>query len=357
VRHQSATGTGQQRVDRSPQEGPLSTGPATDPRGGEHAELIARLAAGERGALARVLTLIERQPALLASLDAALAPLTGRAYTIGITGSPGAGKSTLVGAILQDALAHNLRTAVLALDPVSPITDGAILGDRMRMNEMSGDPRLFVRSLGARRARGGLSLVAPFAIRALDAAGWPWIVIETVGVGQNEIDVVEVACTTVVVLTPGMGDEVQAMKAGLMEVADVFVINKADREGASQIQHDVERLAARVASGSWQPPVIRTVAPERHGISELMAAIAAHRAHLEAAGEIAARRQRLLTLALRSLVEDALRKRIDELARGEGWTRALAAVAACEDSLGSVARRVLTDIGDRSPAGGPPVTP
>jgi LAO/AO transport system kinase len=357
VRHQSATGAGQQRVDRSPQEGALSAGPAPGPRSGEHAELIARLAAGDRGALARVLTLIERQPELLASLDAALAPLIGRAYTIGITGSPGAGKSTLVGAMLHEALARNLRTAVLALDPVSPITDGAILGDRMRMEEVAGDARVFVRSLGARRARGGLSLVTPFAIRALDAAGWPWIVVETVGVGQNEIDVVEAACTTVVVLTPGMGDEVQAMKAGLMEVADVFVINKADREGANQVHHDVERLVARVGGGSWQPPVIRTVASERNGISELMAAIDAHRAHLEAVGEIVVRRRRLLTLALRSLVEDELRKRLDELARGEGWTRALAAVAACEDSLGSVARRILTDIGDPSPAGGPPVRP
>lgn len=298
-----------------------------------------------------MLTLIERQPALLASLDAALAPLTGQAYTIGITGSPGAGKSTLVGAMLQEALARNLRTAVLALDPVSPITDGAILGDRMRMDTVAGDARLFVRSLGARRARGGLSLVTPFAVRALDAGGWPWIVIETVGVGQNEIDIVEAACTTVVVLTPGMGDEVQAMKAGLMEVADIFVINKSDREGASQVHHDVERLLAQFGGDSWQPPVIRTVAPEGLGISELMAAIDAHRAHLEAAGEIVPRRHRLLTLALRSLVEDALRLRLDELAAGDGWTRALAAVAAGEDNLGSVAQRVLTDIGGPSPAG------
>jgi len=324
---------------------------------GEHAALVARLTAGERGALARVLTLIERQPDLLAPLDAALAPFTGRAYTIGVTGSPGAGKSTLVGAMLQDALSRDLRTAVLALDPVSPITDGAILGDRMRMEAVAGDARLFVRSLGARRARGGLSLVTPFAVRALDAAGWPSIVIETVGVGQNEIDIVEAACTTVVVLTPGMGDEVQAIKAGLMEVADVFVINKADREGASQVRHDVERLVARLGGGSWHPPVIETVALERRGIGELMAAIDAHRAHLAAAGELLPRRRRLLGLALRSLVEDVLRTRLDKLASGEDWTRALVSVAACEDNLGEVARRVLIAIGSLSTRVDPPVRP
>jgi LAO/AO transport system kinase len=315
--------------------------------GAAHAELVARLARGERAALARVLTLLERDAALLAPLDAAIAPLCGRAYTVGITGAPGAGKSTLVGAMLEDALARDQRTAVLALDPVSPVSDGAILGDRMRMESIAGDERLFVRSLGARRARGGLSLVAPFAIRAIDAAGWPTIVVETVGVGQNELDIVDAACTTIVVLTPGMGDEVQAIKAGLMEVADVFVINKADREGADQVRRDVERMAAASADG-WRALVLATVALERRGVRELWAAVEAHRGHLERTGQIAARRQRLPGLALRALVEDELRGRLAEVAAGAGWSRTLAAIIAGSDSIGAAARRVLDSIGTGS---------
>lgn len=312
--------------------------------GAGHAELVARLARGERAALARVLTLLERDPSLLAQLDAALAPLCGRAYTVGVTGAPGAGKSTLVGAMLEDAAARDQRTAVLALDPVSPLSEGAILGDRMRMEAVAGDERLFVRSLGARRARGGLSLVAPFAVRAIDAAGWPTILVETVGVGQSELDVVDAACTTVVVLTPGMGDEVQAIKAGLMEVADVFVVNKADREGADQVRRDVERMAANAADG-WRAPVLATAALERRGVRALWEAVAAHRGHLERTGEIAARRQRLPGLALRALVEDELRGRLDRIAAGAGWSRTLAAIAAGGESIGAAACRVLDSVG------------
>lgn len=304
--------------------------------------LALRLVAGERAALARVLTRLERDPAAIAVLDAAIAPHTGRAYTVGITGAPGAGKSTLVGALLDEALRADRRTAVLALDPRSPLTHGAILGDRMRMESATADPRVFVRSMTADPHGGGLSATTPLAVRALDAAGWPWILIETVGVGQSELDVVEAAATTIVVLNPGWGDEVQAVKAGLLEVADVFVINKADRDGAAVLRYDLERLLAAGPKGGWRVPVLDTVASERRGTGELWAAIDAHRQFQEGSGALPLRRQRFSALAIRALVDRELRVRLAAALSEPSIAALVAAVERGERSLPEASAAVLS---------------
>jgi LAO/AO transport system kinase len=303
--------------------------------------LASRLVAGDRAALARVLTRLERDPASIGPLDGAYASHTGRAYTVGITGAPGAGKSTLVAAMLDEGLRADRRMAVLALDPRSPLTHGAILGDRMRMEGATADARVFVRSMTADPHGGGLSATTPLAVRALDAAGWPWIIIETVGVGQSELDVVEAASTTIVVLNPGWGDEVQAVKAGLMEVADVFVINKSDRDGAAELRHDLERLLSAGAQSVWPVPVIDTVASERKGTAELWSAIEAHRAFQVQAGVLVARRQRFAALAIRALVDRDVRIRITAAMRDPAVVAQIATLEAGGCSLPDVCASLL----------------
>jgi LAO/AO transport system kinase len=270
--------------------------------------LAASVLAGDRRALARALTLLARDPAAAGELDAAFGRAPAASYSVGVTGAPGAGKSTLVGAMLADAIARGERVAVLALDPQSPLTRGAILGDRLRMEAGAASERAFVRSMTADVRGGGLSTTTPLAMRAVAAAGWPWVLVETVGVGQAELDVVEAASTTVVVLNPGWGDEVQAVKAGLMEVADVFVINKADRDGVDALRHDLERLLAAYAPGRWRPPIVTTVANEGRGVADVWTAIRAHRAELERTGALATRRGTAHRLAIGALA----RERLDE---------------------------------------------
>ena len=308
------------------------------------AELLARLLAGDRAALARAITLIDRQPLAAAAIDAVLASRTGRAATVGITGPPGAGKSTLVGALLKSAVARNDRVAVLALDPMSALTGGAVLGDRMRMEHTTADERVFVRSMTADNGAGGLALATPFAIRALDAAGWPWVLIETVGVGQTEFEIVEAATTTVVVVNPGAGDEVQAVKAGLLEMADVFVINKADREGTQATRLDLERTVHQLAAGAWRPQIIETVASEDRGIEDVWAAILAHRQHLIATGALAQRQQRLLRLALRRLVLAELDRRVDAQLRSGEFSRLVDEVQAGTSDFGQAGRALLASV-------------
>lgn len=268
-----------------------------------------------------------------AALDARLGQHGGRGYTVGITGAPGAGKSTLVGALLRQAVDADERVAVLALDPVSPLSRGAILGDRLRMEHVTADPRVFVRSMTADAHGGGLSLLTPLVLRALDAGGWPWLLLETVGVGQTELDVVEAAATTVVVLNPGWGDEVQAVKAGLMEVADVFVLNKADRPGAEETRRDLELLLGKPVEGRWRPPVVMTVAHEAQGIDAVWGAIRAHRDFLAASGGLAAWRERFLAMALRALLVRTLEERVDGMARGAAFRDAVGAVLRGDQGL------------------------
>lgn len=303
--------------------------------------LVARLLDGDRAALARVLTLIDRHPVDAARIDALLARRTGRAGTVGVTGAPGAGKSTLVGSLLKSAVRRDERVAVLALDPKSPFTQGAVLGDRLRMEHTTADERVFVRSMTAESRAGGLALATPFAIRALDAAGWPWVLIETVGVGQTEFDIVEAATTTVVVMNPGAGDEVQAVKAGLMEMADVFVLNKADRDGAAAARLDLARAVNHLPKDAWHPPIVETVASEDRGTDEVWSAIAAHRAHLVEAGQLAQRQQRLLKLALHGLVDAELARRSTAALASEDFARALPQLQAGELDIDAAARDLL----------------
>jgi LAO/AO transport system kinase len=308
------------------------------------AELLERLLRGDRAAVARVITLIDRRPIEAPGIDAVLAPHTGRAATVGITGAPGAGKSTLVGSLLKSAVRRDDRVAVLALDPVSPLTRGAVLGDRLRMEHTTADERVFVRSMTADNGAGGLSVAAPFAIRALDAAGWPWVIVETVGVGQTEFEIVEAATTTVVVMNPGAGDEVQAVKAGLMEMADVFVLNKADREGAQATRLDLERTVHQLPAGAWRPPVVETVASEDRGTDAVWAAIAAHRAWLAETGALARRQQRLLTLALRGVLSARLAARVTDALRSEAFRSVLDDVQSGRSDLARAGEQLLARV-------------
>jgi LAO/AO transport system kinase len=306
------------------------------------ADLPVRVLRGERAALARAITLIDREPLAAAAIDAAIAAHTGRAATVGITGPPGAGKSTLVGSLLKSAVRRDDRVAVLALDPMSAISGGAVLGDRLRMEHTTADERVFVRSMTADNGAGGLALATPFAIRALDAAGWPWVLIETVGVGQTEFEIVEAATTTVVVLNPGAGDEVQAVKAGLLEMADVFVINKADREGTRVTRLDLERTVSQLPQGAWRPPILETVASEDRGTDEVWDAINAHRAHLQQTGTLARRQQRLLRLALRRLVLAQLEGRVGAAMNSAEIAQRIDAVQAGTSDLGAAGRDLLS---------------
>jgi LAO/AO transport system kinase len=253
-------------------------------------ELLAQARAGDRAALARVLSLVERGGAEARAVGRLTHPLGGAGYTVGLTGAPGAGKSTLTSALVGRMRRDEVPVAVLAIDPSSPFSGGAILGDRVRMGDHTGDEGVYIRSMATRGHLGGLSLATREAVRALDATGWPWILIETVGVGQVEVEVASAADTTVVVVNPGWGDAVQANKAGLLEIADVFVINKADRPGVDETRRDLERMLDLTDRAGWRPPVVATTATAGDGIDDLWSAIRDHRSHLEASGELAPRR-------------------------------------------------------------------
>lgn len=272
---------------------------------------------------------------------------SGSAYTVGITGAPGAGKSTLTSSVVAAARAQGERLAVLAIDPSSPFTGGAILGDRVRMGEHALDVGVFIRSMATRGHLGGLALATPEAIRLLDAAGFGWVLVETVGVGQVEVEVAGAADTTVVVVNPGWGDAVQANKAGLMEIADVFVVNKADRDGAAQTVHDLESmldLTRRGHEDDWRPPVVRTVGTTGEGAPDLWAAIGRHRDHLTTAGLLAVRRETRLRDELAEVVEQRLRARAEAMLDRAGRTRIEAALLAGQLDPWAAADQVLAPL-------------
>ncbi|MDP9330424.1 MAG: methylmalonyl Co-A mutase-associated GTPase MeaB, partial [Actinomycetota bacterium] len=248
------------------------------------AELIGGVLAGERRAVARAISAVEDGSAELEALSAGIFASTGRASTIGLTGAPGVGKSTLAAELVRVGRHLGLSVGVLAVDPTSPYTGGALLGDRVRMQEHATDPGVFIRSMATRGHLGGMALAAPEAVRILDAAGYERIMVETVGVGQAEVDVAAATDTAVVILAPGLGDAVQMAKAGILEVADVFVVNKADRDGADEVARELKQMLHLGAARDWEPPVLATSAQQREGIEELWAAIEEHRTHVEASG-------------------------------------------------------------------------
>ncbi len=292
------------------------------PRLTDPVALLDAAGAGDRGALAQLLTMVEAGGEPARAVGRLAHPLGGAAYTVGITGAPGSGKSTLTSALLTELRADDLLVGVLAIDPSSPFSGGAILGDRVRMSDHALDAGVFIRSMATRGHLGGLSLAAPEAVRLLDAVGRDLVVVETVGVGQVEVEIVGEADTTVVVLNPGWGDAVQANKAGLMEIADVFVINKADRPGVADTRRDLEQMLMLVESGPWQPTIVQTVASSGEGVSELWAAIGEHRSHVEQSGELARRREQRLRDELRRIVAALLAEQARLVTDGERFVQA-----------------------------------
>jgi LAO/AO transport system kinase len=284
-------------------------------------ELFDAACAGDRAALARVLSLLERGDVVAREVGRLAYQRSGSGYTVGITGAPGAGKSTLTSALIRHIRQQDIEIAVLAIDPSSPFTGGAILGDRVRMQDHATDPGVFIRSMATRGHLGGLSLSTPEAIRMLDAVGRQWILVETVGVGQVEVEIAGKADTTVVVLNPGWGDSVQANKAGLMEIADIFVINKADRKGVEETRRDVEQMLelSDLAHDAWRPPIIATVGNTGEGVPALWEAIAEHRGVIETSGELVQRRQFRLREELREIIARRLEQRAREICTGERW--------------------------------------
>jgi LAO/AO transport system kinase len=248
-------------------------------------ELSRRIINGDIRSLARALSLVEDRRQDYAEVLKDCYKLAGKSRIIGVTGPPGAGKSTLVDKLIGSYRAQGLRVAVVAVDPSSAFSGGAILGDRIRMQDRATDPGVYIRSMATRGHMGGLAVASGDALTVLDAAGFDVILLETVGVGQDEVDVVREADTVLVVLVPGMGDDIQAIKAGIMEIADVFVINKADREGVDRVEREIHALLTLPgAPRGWTPPVVKTVASKNQGMEDLLAAVDRHREHLASDG-------------------------------------------------------------------------
>lgn len=295
-------------------------------------ELLDAAAAGDRVSLARLLSVVERgggPSSEVARLVYASAP----PYTVGVTGAPGSGKSTLTNKLVAVARRPEAqpepvsRVGVLAVDPSSPFSGGAILGDRVRMQEHATDPSVFIRSMATRGHLGGLALAVPDAVRVLGAAGFPLVIVETVGVGQMEVEVASAADTTLVVVTPGWGDAMQASKAGLLEIADLFVVNKADRPGVDEARRDLRQMLDLSPASDWRPPVLATVASTGEGVEELWAAVARHREHLESTGVLGRRREARLAQELRRVLTARALEEVRLLGEGARFGEVVRAMA------------------------------
>jgi LAO/AO transport system kinase len=251
----------------------------------------------------------------LRQVMAALTPHAGHAQVVGITGSPGVGKSTTTNALVKELRAAHKRVGVLAVDPSSPFSGGALLGDRVRMQDHATDPGVYIRSMASRGHLGGLSWTTPQALRVLDAAGCDVVLVETVGVGQSEVEIAGLADTTVVLMAPGQGDGVQAAKAGILEIGDLYVVNKADRDGAEQVRRELRSTIAMAArpEGAWKPPIVLTVARRGQGLDEVVAELDRHRAWLEESGELTRRRTRRAREEIEAIAVAALRERWEDV--------------------------------------------
>jgi LAO/AO transport system kinase len=298
--------------------GDRGSGTMSDQHSREISSLVEKVMEGDLRALARSISLIEDGSADLSDIMRSAGATATMAPIVGITGPSGAGKSSLVDALVACYRRSGVTVGVLAVDPTSPLTGGALLGDRVRMNRHSGDVGVFVRSMATRGALGGLAAAAYDALVLMTAAGFDRLIVETVGVGQDEVDVAGVADTTCVVLTPGAGDEVQAIKAGILEVGDIFVLNKADLAGADQAEAQLRAWVAGAQDEAWPPPVLRTVATSEEGVEDLHAAVEHHSTWLRSSGEASLKRRALARLRLRSLLRD----RLFRMARACGFDHA-----------------------------------
>jgi LAO/AO transport system kinase len=273
-------------------------------------DAVERALSGDRRAVGRLISAVEDGGPEVGALMRQLYPHTGDAYTVGVTGAPGAGKSTLTEQLVSRARTEDRRVGVLAVDPSSPFSGGALLGDRVRMQTHATDPDVFIRSMATRGHLGGISLATPEAVRVLDACGKDFIVIETVGVGQAEVEITDACDTTLVVVNPGWGDAVQAAKAGLMEIADVFVVNKADRQGTRDTVRELRQMLD-LSEADQKPEIVQTVATKGEGLEELWDAISKHRAMQEGRGLLEARRRRRIEREIREIVAERYRARVE----------------------------------------------
>lgn len=310
--------------------------------------LTARILAGDVRAAGRLMRQVDDQhPGARAALDALFAH-TGGAYIVGFTGNPGSGKSTLVNAFIRTCRQKGLRVGVVAIDPTSPYSGGAILGDRIRMQEHALDEGVFIRSVATRGNLGGLSRSTPALVQVLDAMGFDIIIIETVGVGQDEVDIARVADTNLVVAVPGMGDDIQATKAGIMEIADIFVINKSDHPGADRLRRELKTMMSLVENppaDAWIPPVVHTIATEHEGLDKLFEKIEEHRAWRDAQGQEGARARRRIEHLIRLIVQGELDARLARAMGSAAWKAELDALTARADTPWRAADLLIEMIG------------
>ena len=314
-------------------------------------ELVERARSGDARSVARLISLVEDASPLLREVMAGLAPYAGHAHVVGLTGSPGVGKSTSTAALVTALRAQDKRVGVLAVDPSSPFSGGALLGDRVRMQDHALDREVYIRSMASRGHLGGLSWATPQALRVMDAAGCDVILVETVGVGQSEVEIAAMADTTLVLLAPGMGDGIQAAKAGILEIGDLFVINKADREGADQVRRELRSMIAlsERTEGAWKPEILKTIASKGEGIDEVAAAIDRHRAHLGSSGELEQRRLRRTRDEIEAIAVTALREQWRGVHENAALDELAASVVAGESDPYAAADLLLESLEDGAP--------
>jgi LAO/AO transport system kinase len=309
-------------------------------------DLVSRARDGDPRAVARLISLVEDESPLLREVTATLVPHAGQARIVGITGAPGVGKSTSTSALVGELRRAEKRVGILAVDPSSPFSGGALLGDRVRMQDHALDREVYIRSMASRGHLGGLAWSTPQAIRVLDAAGCDVILIETVGVGQSEVEIAGLADTTLVLLAPGMGDAIQAAKAGILEIGDVYVINKADREGADMLRRELRSMLglAEPEEGRWRPPIVKTVASKGQGVPDVLAEVDRHHAWLESSGELAVRRTRRARDEIEAIALTALRARWGDVHGRSELDDLAAQVAAGESDPYAAAETLLAEL-------------
>lgn len=289
-------------------------------------ELVAEVLQGSVRAMARLITLVENEDSRALHLMGAIYHNTGNAYVLGITGSPGTGKSTLTDKITTILREREQTVGVIAVDPSSPFTGGALLGDRIRMQRSSGDAEVFIRSMATRGNLGGLARTTADVVKIMDAFGKDWVIVETVGVGQDEVEIAKTADTTIVVLAPGLGDTIQSMKAGVMEIADLYVVNKADRSGADELVSEVTvrvEQDSQIKKAVWKPPIVKTIAVENQGTDTLVEALEKHRSFLQQSGKLTKNRREKTRQETLALLRDEISRNVLEKVLGNGRFDAL----------------------------------